>query len=79
MVSRVGQVVTGVGSRRAVSSIPWWRVAATVLLGGALFMTISAGRTVEAVIIGVLTIPSLVALGIWIYAQWMGVGLDAGE
>lgn len=55
-----------------VNSIPWWRVAAIVLLTVALIGTISAGRTVEAVIIGVFLGASLSFLGGWIYVRKTG-------
>jgi hypothetical protein len=47
--------------------LPWWRLATLVLLIGALVLAIANGRTIEAVIIGVLLVPTLVVLGVWVY------------
>jgi choline-glycine betaine transporter len=47
--------------------LPWWRLATLALLIGALVLAIANGRTIEAVIIGVLLVPTLVVLGVWVY------------
>lgn len=51
------------------ASIPWWRVAAILLLGVGLVGSISSGRTIEAVIVGVFLVTSLSFFGAWIYAR----------
>jgi choline-glycine betaine transporter len=51
--------------RRLTSAAPWWRIATLTLLLVALGLAISSGRTIEAVIIGLLMIPSLVLVGAW--------------
>jgi hypothetical protein len=48
-------------------SIPWWRIATFTLLIAAFIISLSAGRTIEAVVIGVLIVPSTVFIGAWIY------------
>jgi hypothetical protein len=60
----------GLGSGRQMAarrSTPWWRIATLALLLVALVIAVSSGRTIEAVVIGVLMIPALTLLGAWIY------------
>ena len=45
--------------------IPWRRIATAVLLTAALAIAAAAGRVIEAIIIGVLLLPSLALVGIW--------------
>jgi hypothetical protein len=45
-----------------VRRMPWWRVATVIFLLIALGIVASAGRTIEAAIIAVLTVLSLVLL-----------------
>jgi choline-glycine betaine transporter len=56
-----------------VGQIPWWRVATVILLLVALGISVSAGRTIEALIIAVLTIPSLVLLVLSLVAWRRGL------
>ncbi len=48
-------------------SIPWWRIATLTLLIAGFIIALSAGRTIEAIVIGVLTVPTMVFIGAWIY------------
>jgi hypothetical protein len=50
---------------------PWWRLATLILLSVALAIALSQGRTIEAVIIGILIVPTLLLVGAWIYV-WIG-------
>jgi len=50
---------------------PWWRLATLILLSVALAIAVSQGRTIEAVIIGILIVPTLLLVGAWIYV-WIG-------
>jgi hypothetical protein len=49
-------------------AIPWWPIATVTLLAIALVISIAAGRTVEAVVIALLLVPSLLLLGAWAYS-----------
>jgi hypothetical protein len=49
------------------TSIPWWSVATVVLLSIGLALAVLGGRTLEAIIIGVLLVPLLALLGNWLY------------
>lgn len=51
-------------------SVPWWQLATLTLLVVAFILSVSAGHTIEAVIVGVLVVPSLVLVGAWIYEMW---------
>ena len=55
-------------SRHPTARILRWRVATLALLGLTVIISLSADRVIDAVIAGVLVIPSLVALGLWIFA-----------
>ena len=48
--------------------VPWWRIAALVSLAIAFGIAATTGRVIEAVIIGVLLLPSLAFVTIWVYA-----------
>jgi len=48
--------------------IPWWRIATAVLLSAALGDISMAGRVIEAIIVGVLLIPSIALVGLWLVA-----------
>jgi choline-glycine betaine transporter len=52
-------------------SVPWWRIATLALLVAAFIVSVSSGRTIEAVIIGFLALPTLALLlvGAWIYER----------
>jgi hypothetical protein len=50
-------------------ALPRWWIATEILLAIALVVAIAAGRTVEAIFIGILLAPYLVVLAIWIYAR----------
>jgi hypothetical protein len=54
---------------RPMRFVPWWNFATLGLLGLALALTVAAGRAIEAVIAGVLTIPSLFVVGLWLYER----------
>jgi hypothetical protein len=45
-----------------VTGFPWWRLATAVLLIVALLIALDAGRVIEALVIGVLALSSLVLL-----------------
>jgi hypothetical protein len=53
---------------RRLAWIPWWRIATALLLAAALAISAAAGRVIEAIIIGVLLLPSLVLVGLWFIA-----------
>jgi hypothetical protein len=55
-------IKTGVSSLR----IPWWSVATVVVLSIALTLAVLGGRTVEAVIVGAILVPTLALLGVWL-------------
>ena len=57
-------------------SLPWWRIATLAILLLALIISVSAGRTIDAVVIGILMIPTMVLVGLWIYGSMKG---DATE
>ena len=48
--------------------IPWWRFATTLLLAAALALSAAVGRVIEAIIIGVVLLPSLALVGLWFVA-----------
>jgi choline-glycine betaine transporter len=57
---------------RRAPLIPWWPLATTLLLAGALALSVAAGRTVDSIIIGVLLVPSLAFLVVWLIAWRRG-------
>ena len=52
--------------KRVGKSAPWWQLATIVLLSVALTIAVMSGRTIEAVIIGILVVPALVIVGTWL-------------
>lgn len=49
--------------------VPWWRITTLTLLVVAFIIAVSSGRTIEAAIVGLLMLPTLVLLGAWIYER----------
>lgn len=45
---------------------PWWRLATLVLLLGAFGISATDGRLIETVIIGVLLVPTIALIGVWV-------------
>lgn len=60
---------TGRLHRLMVRSVPWWRLATLTLLVVAFILSVSSGHTIDAVIVGLLMVPSLVLVGAWIYER----------
>jgi hypothetical protein len=52
--------------------VPWWPLATAVLLVTAFAIALGAGRTIDAVIVGVLLVPTLALLGLWLLARKRG-------
>ncbi|MFL5954872.1 MAG: hypothetical protein ACJ76I_12285 [Gaiellaceae bacterium] len=48
-------------------AIPWWRLATAALMTTAFVLAVAKGSVIAAVLIGVLTLPSLAVLGAWIF------------
>jgi ABC-type nitrate/sulfonate/bicarbonate transport system substrate-binding protein len=61
---------------RKPPGIPWLRLATTVLLAGALAISVAAGRTVDSIIIGVLLVPSVALLIVRVFAWRRGLLAD---
>jgi len=53
--------------------IPWGRTTTTALLVAAFAIAVNAGRTIEAAIIGVLTIPAIILLVLYVVAWRRGL------
>jgi hypothetical protein len=53
--------------------IPWGRTTTAVLLVAAFAIAVKAGRTIEAAIIGVLTVPAIVLLVLYVVAWRRGL------
>jgi choline-glycine betaine transporter len=51
-----------------ISAAPWWPIASVAILAVADGIAISAGRAIEAVIIGLLMVPGLFMVALWIRA-----------
>jgi hypothetical protein len=49
--------------------VPWWRITTLTVLVVAFIVAVFSGRTIEAVIVGLLMLPTLVLLGAWIYER----------
>jgi hypothetical protein len=58
------------------SNVPWWRLATTLLLVVGLAIAAAAGRTVDAVIAGILLVPSLAVSLMWVVAVRRGGGRE---
>jgi hypothetical protein len=48
--------------------IPWWPLGAVVALSAALGLAAATGRVVEAAVIGVILLPPLALIGLWLVA-----------
>jgi hypothetical protein len=48
--------------------IPWWRITTLVSLTFAFGIAAAAGRVIEAIVIGILLLPSLAFVAVWVYA-----------
>jgi choline-glycine betaine transporter len=59
--------------RSRIPFVPWWPLATAILLITALSIAVSSGRTIEAVIVGVLAVPTLAFLGLWLVAWKRGL------
>ena len=53
-------------------AVPWWGLATAALLAIGLVISIVAGRTIEAVVIAFLLVPSLFLLAVWAYSVRAG-------
>ncbi len=49
--------------------IPWWRIATLTILTAALIISLTSGRTIEAVIIAILMVPTILLIGAWLYQR----------
>jgi len=58
--------------------VPWARLVTAVLLITAFAIALRAGRTIETVIVGILTIPTLALVALWL-AAWRRGWLEDGE
>lgn len=47
---------------------PWWQGATTVALSVALGIAVGAGRTIDSIIVGVLLLPAVILLALWVIA-----------
>jgi choline-glycine betaine transporter len=57
-----------------MKSFHWLLVATLVLLGAAFVLSLSGGRTIEAVIIGLLAVPTFVLVAAFAYRAVRGSG-----
>ena len=59
--------------KSCIRLVPWWLLISSVAMTFAFILAIAAGRTIEAIIIGILLAPSLVVLVLYTFAWTRGL------